>query len=50
MSIPYYSAFEDRRPPEPLPYNPLREALWQFLAVVTLVIGAGTSPGAGPLR
>ena len=39
MSIPYYSAFEDRRPPEPLPYNPLREALWQFLAVVTLVIG-----------
>ncbi|RED18032.1 glycosyltransferase family 2 protein [Pontivivens insulae] len=36
----YFEAFEDRTPPEPLPYNPWREALWQFLATITLVIGA----------
>ncbi|MBT9383025.1 glycosyltransferase [Pseudooceanicola sp. CBS1P-1] len=36
----YFRAFEDRRPPEPLPYNPWREALWQFCAVIALVVGA----------
>ncbi|MGA0540519.1 glycosyltransferase family 2 protein [Neotabrizicola sp. VNH66] len=36
----YFRAFEDRRPPEPVPYSPARELLWQFLAVVTLVTGA----------
>ena len=36
----YFEAFEHRTPPEPLPYNPWREALWQFLATLTLVIGA----------
>ncbi len=35
----YFLAFEDRRPPEPLPYSAARETLWQFLAIVALVIG-----------
>jgi cellulose synthase (UDP-forming) len=35
----YFLAFEHRQPPEPLPYSPWREALWQFLATLTLVIG-----------
>ncbi|MBU2958860.1 glycosyltransferase [Paracoccus sp. C2R09] len=35
----YFRAFEDRRPPEPLPYSAAREMLWQFLAVITLVVG-----------
>lgn len=36
---PYYLAFEDRRPPEPLPYSARREALWHMLASATLVVG-----------
>lgn len=36
----YFRAFEDRRPPEPLPYSPRREMLWQFLATIALVVGA----------
>lgn len=36
----YFRAFEDRRPPAPLTYSPLREALWQALATATLVTGA----------
>ena len=36
----YFKKFEGRKPPAPLTYNPWREALWQFLAVVALVIGA----------
>ncbi|QIE43200.1 glycosyltransferase (plasmid) [Rhodobacteraceae bacterium SC52] len=36
----YFNAFEDRQPPEPLPYSPWREALWQFTATLSLVIGA----------
>ena len=35
----YFRAFEDRRPPEPLPYSPAREMLWQFLATLALVVG-----------
>lgn len=40
MMDDYFRAFEHRRPPEPLPYSRLREMLWQFLAVMTLVVGA----------
>lgn len=36
----YFRAFEDRKPPEPLRYCAKREALWQVLAVATLVVGA----------
>ncbi|WP_108258741.1 glycosyltransferase [Mangrovicoccus ximenensis] len=36
----YFRAFEHRRPPEPLPYSPAREMLWQFLATISLVVGA----------
>jgi cellulose synthase (UDP-forming) len=36
----YFHAFEDRRPPDPLPYSAAREMLWQFLAIVALVVGA----------
>ena len=35
----YFLKFEHRKPPDPLPYNPWREALWQFLATVSLVVG-----------
>lgn len=35
----YFLRFEDRKPPAPLPYDPWREALWQFLAVVALIVG-----------
>ena len=35
----YFRAFEHRRPPAPLPYSATREALWQFLATVALVVG-----------
>lgn len=38
--IDYFTKFEDRRPPDPLPYSAAREMLWQFLATLTLVIGA----------
>ncbi|WP_022707589.1 glycosyltransferase [Paracoccus zeaxanthinifaciens] len=36
----YFREFEDRRPPDPLPYSAAREMLWQFLATLTLVVGA----------
>ncbi len=36
----YFSEFEDRRPEPPVPYSPIREALWQFLATLALAIGA----------
>ncbi len=35
----YFLKFEDRVPPPPLPYSPVREAIWQFLAIVALVVG-----------
>lgn len=35
----YFLKFEHRKPPAPLAYNPWREALWQFLATVALVVG-----------
>ncbi|WP_119154301.1 glycosyltransferase [Caldimonas tepidiphila] len=36
----YFEAFEDRRPPPPVPYSPLIESLWQFFVVLALVFGA----------
>lgn len=36
----YFLKFEDRKPPEALPYSASRELLWQFLAILALVIGA----------
>jgi cellulose synthase (UDP-forming) len=36
----YFRRFEHRRPPPPLPYSPRVELLWQFLAIVALVLGA----------
>jgi len=36
----YFSKFENRRPPPPLPYSAGIELLWQFLVVVALVLGA----------
>lgn len=36
----YFEPFENRTPPEPLPYRPGIELLWQFLIVVALVFGA----------
>ena len=36
----YFKAFENRKPPEPIPYSAVREMLWQFLAVMMLVVGA----------
>lgn len=36
----YFEPFENRKPPEPLPYRPCIELLWQFLIVVALVFGA----------
>lgn len=35
----YFEKFEDRQPPEPLPHNPIRELVWQFLAVIMLMVG-----------
>lgn len=35
----YFRRFEDRQPPAPLAYSPAREALWQALAIATLVTG-----------
>lgn len=42
MSEPdfYFRRFEQRRPPPPLPQSPRRELAWQFLAIVSLVLGA----------
>ena len=36
----YFEPFEDRKPPEPVPYSMKRELLWQFLATISLAIGA----------
>ena len=36
----YFERFEDRLPPEPLPYSAPRELLWQFLASLSLGLGA----------
>ncbi|SOH94844.1 cellulose synthase (UDP-forming) [Monaibacterium marinum] len=36
----YFLKYEDRQPPEPLGYSITREMLWQFLAVIALVVGA----------
>ena len=36
----YFSQFEDRTPPEPLPHSPRIETLWQFLGTVNLALGA----------
>ena len=35
----YFSRYEYRKPPTPVPYSPQRELLWQFLATVNLVLG-----------
>lgn len=35
----YFRRFEDRQPPAPIAYSPWREALWQMLAMATLVTG-----------
>ncbi len=35
----YFAKFEDRVPEPPLPYSALRESVWQFLAVMALVVG-----------
>lgn len=36
----YFDQYEDRRPPPPLKHSPWREGVWQYLAVVNLVLGA----------
>lgn len=36
----YFERFEHRTPPEPLPRAPLTECLWQYLAVINLILGA----------
>ncbi|MDA9207298.1 glycosyltransferase [Octadecabacter sp.] len=36
----YFLKYEDRTPEPPLPYSATRELLWQFLATITLVVGA----------
>ncbi|GAB6140443.1 hypothetical protein JCM14076_11720 [Methylosoma difficile] len=35
----YFDKFEHRKPPDPLPYSPIQESLYQFLATITLVVG-----------
>jgi cellulose synthase (UDP-forming) len=35
----YFDRFEGRTPPEPTPYRPRIELLWQFFAVIALVLG-----------
>lgn len=35
----YFERFEDRRPPQPIPYSPGRELLYQYLATISLVLG-----------
>lgn len=35
----YFDKFEQRRPPEPVPYRPGIELVWQFLVVIALVLG-----------
>lgn len=36
----YFTQFEDRKPPPPLQHNASLELLWQFLATVSLTLGA----------
>jgi cellulose synthase (UDP-forming) len=36
----YFDRFETRTPPEPLPHSPARELLYQYLAVLSLCLGA----------
>ncbi|HSV82800.1 MAG TPA: glycosyltransferase [Ramlibacter sp.] len=36
----YFRRFEHRQPPAPLPHSPGRELLWQFLVIVSLILGA----------
>ncbi|HYF03426.1 MAG TPA: glycosyltransferase [Patescibacteria group bacterium] len=36
----YFRKFENRKPFKPVPYSPTRELLYQFLAVISIVIGA----------
>jgi len=40
MSRFYFDEFEDRTPEPPVPYSATRELIWQFLATMTLCIGA----------
>lgn len=35
----YFEKFEHRKPPEPVPHCPYIELVWQFLAVIALVLG-----------
>lgn len=35
----YFLKFEDRVPETPLPYSVVKESIWQFLAILSLVIG-----------
>ena len=35
----YFEKFEHRKPPEPVPHRPYIELVWQFLAVIALVLG-----------
>lgn len=36
----YFDQFESRTPPEPLPYSPFTEGLWQYLATINLILGS----------
>lgn len=36
----YFDKFEHRKPPEPLAYSPYVEFVWQFMAIIALVLGA----------
>ncbi|GAA0399897.1 hypothetical protein GCM10009133_05920 [Cocleimonas flava] len=36
----YFDKYEDRKPEPPLPHNEWRELLWQYFAVIALVVGA----------
>lgn len=35
----YFTQFEHRTPPPPIPYSEAREMLWQFLAIIALSLG-----------
>ncbi|WP_027136364.1 glycosyltransferase [Geminicoccus roseus] len=35
----YFTRYEGRKPPPPVPHSDQRESLWQFLATVSLVLG-----------
>jgi cellulose synthase (UDP-forming) len=36
----YFTKFENRKPEEPLPYNPMLELAWQFFIVLSIVFGS----------